>query len=246
MARYFLIPMAYNSVDMSEKFDAIYKMLWDSSISPVSRGDIEIDRYISEPETDQRRGLTLVFRPPVALKQVILTFLDDMRRVEPGQYYYPESDLHFTVLSLFTAIVDHQREYDRLEEYQTAVKNTLADIPPFEFRVSGLTVSKSAVMLCGYPRPDHLNVIRNTLRQNLIRGGLSQGLDKRYVLTAAHTTVMRFSRPLVNPAGLAEFLQKNKQKPFGEFVVDGLDLVKNDWYMAKKNTSLIHRYPLGQ
>ena len=233
-------------MDMSEKFDAIYKMLWDTSFIPVSRGDIEIDRFISNPDDDQRRGLTLVFRPPAALIQNILTFLDDLRQIEPGQYCYPESDLHFTVLSLFTATVDHQREYDRLKEYQAAVEKTLMGIPPFEFRVSGLTVSKSAVMLCGYPRPDHLNVIRNTLRQNLIRGGLSQGLDKRYVLTAAHTTVMRFSSPLVNPAGLAEFLQENKHKPFGEFVVEKLDLVKNDWYMTRHNTFLVHRYPLGQ
>ena len=237
--------MAYNTMDMSEKFDAIYKMLWDTSFTLVSRGDIEIDRLITNPDADQRRGLTLIFRPPVELKQSILTFLDELRQIEPGQYYYPESDLHFTVLSLFTATVDHQREYDRLKEYQNAVENTLTGIPPFEFRVSGLTVSKSAVMLCGYPRPDHLNAIRNTLRQNLIRGGLSQGLDKRYVLTAAHTTVMRFSRPLVNPAGLAEFLQENKHKTFGEFVVDGLDLVKNDWYMAQHNTALVHRYSLG-
>lgn len=237
--------MAYNNMDMSAKFDAIYNMLWDTSYVAVSRGNIDIDHFISNPETDQRRGLTLIIRPPVELGRHILTFLDELRQIEPGQYYYPESDLHFTVLSVFTATVDHQREYDRLKEYQVAVENTLKGIPPFEFLLSGLTVSKSAVMLRGYPRPDHLNVIRNTLRQNLIRGGLAQGLDKRYVLTAAHTTVMRFSRPLTNPAGLAEFLQENKHKPFGEFVVDGLDLVKNDWYMAQHNTALVHHYPLG-
>jgi len=238
--------MAYNTMDMSEKFDAIYKMLWDTSFNPVSRGDIDIDQLISHPEADQRRGLTLIFRPPAELIQAIRSFLDELRQMEPDQYYYPETDLHFTVLSLFTATEDHQREYDRLKNYQAAVENTLKDIPPFEFQVSGLTVSKSALMLCGYPRPDHLNEIRNALRQTLIRNGLAQGLDKRYVLTAAHTTVMRFSSPLVNPAGLAELLLENKQKFFGKFVVDKLDMVKNDWYMAQHNTTLVHRYSLGQ
>lgn len=238
--------MAYNSEDMSEKFDAIYKMLWDTSYDAVSQGEIDIDRFISNPHADQRRGLTLIIRPPVELRRAILTFLDELRQIEPGQYYYPESDLHFTVLSLFTATVDYQQEYDRLIEYQAAVESTLRGVPQFEFRVSGLTASKCAVMLCGYPLPDDLNVIRNALRQNLIQSGLAQGLDKRYVLTAAHTTVMRYSHPLANPAGLAQFLQENKHRSFGKFAVKELDLVKNDWYMTEHNTEHIQRYPLGQ
>ncbi len=230
---------------MTANFDAIYNMLWDTSFNAVSQGEIEIDDLITHPEADKRRGLTLIFRPSAEIKRAIQFFLDELRQIEPGQYYYPETDLHFTVLSLFTATVDHQREYDRLKDYQAAVEKTLQGIPPFEFQVNGLTVSKSAVLLCGYPRPDYLNVIRNSLRKNLIRSGLAQGLDKRYVLTAAHTTVMRFSSPLINPAGLAEFLLENKQKPFGKFQVDGLDLVKNDWYMAQQNTTVVYRYPLN-
>jgi 2'-5' RNA ligase len=230
---------------MTENFDAIYNMLWDTSYNAVSQGDIEIDDLISHPEADKRRGLTLIFRPTDAVKQSILTFLNELRRIEPDQYYYPETSLHFTVLSLFTATVEHQREYDRIQAYQTAVDSAVRGISPFLFQVKGLTVSKSAVILCGYPLPDNLNILRNALRKNLITSGLAQGLDRRYILTAAHTTIMRFSRPLSNPTGLAEFLLENKQKTFGEFQVDGLDLVKNDWYMAQHNTTVVCRYRLN-
>ncbi|BCY17509.1 hypothetical protein hrd7_13580 [Leptolinea sp. HRD-7] len=230
---------------MTENFDAIYNMLWDTSYNAVSQGDIEIDDLIAHPEADKRRGLTLIFRPTDAVKQSILTFLNELRRIEPDQYYYPETSLHFTVLSLFTATVEHQREYDRIQAYQTAVDSAVRGISPFLFQVKGLTVSKSAVILCGYPLPDNLNILRNALRKNLITSGLAQGLDRRYILTAAHTTIMRFSRPLSNPTGLAEFLLENKQKAFGEFQVDGLDLVKNDWYMAQHNTTVVCRYRLN-
>lgn len=230
---------------MTANFDAIYNMLWDTSYNAVSQGEIEIDNLIDHPEADKRRGLTLIFRPTGAVKQSILTFLNELSRIEPDQYYYPETSLHFTVLSLFTATVEYQREYDRIQAYQSAVDRAVRGISPFLFQVKGLTVSKSAVILCGYPLPDNLNILRNALRKNLTTSGLAQGLDRRYILTAAHTTIMRFSRPLSNPAGLAEFLLENKQKTFGEFKVDGLDLVKNDWYMAQRNTTVVCRYPLN-
>lgn len=231
---------------MTNKFTAIYDMLWDTSFDSVSRGEIEIDRYIANPQADRRRGLTLIFRPTDEMKSNILSLLDEMRQLEPHQYAYPETSLHFTVLSVFTATTDHQREYDRLDAYQAAVKSAIRGVSPFTFQLKGLTVSKSAVILCGHPRPDNLNTIRKTLRQNLNHGGLAQGLDRRYTLTAAHTTIMRFIAPLKDPARFAEFLLENKQRSFGSLTVDSLQLVKNDWYMSKQNTTLIEEYHLEE
>ncbi len=235
----------YN-MGMTEPFTTIYNMLWDTSFEAVSRGKIEIDSYITNPETDRRRGLTLIFRPTDELKRDILAFLDQLRRLELDQFYYTEANLHFTVLSLFTATADHQREYDHLDAYQAAVESAIRGISPFTFQLKGLTLSKSAVMLCGFPRPDNLNAIRKTLRKNLIYGGLAQGLDRRYILTAAHTTILRFSAPLKNPARFSEFLLENKQRGFGSLTVDRLQLVKNDWYMSKQNTTLIEEYHLDE
>jgi 2'-5' RNA ligase len=229
---------------MDDRVAAIYKMLWESSFTSVSQGDIDIDPYIANPGSDQRRGMTLVFRPSPGMKTIILNFLDELRILEPGQYYYLDSNLHFTVLSLFTAIPNFQPQYDRLDEYEAAVKDAVKDSPAFSMQIAGLTISKSAVMLCGFPDSGILNGIRQTLRQNLVNRGLAQGLDKRYILVAAHTTILRFSVPLRNPAIFSQFLAANRERIFGSFQVTELQLVKNDWYMSQQHTPIINRYPL--
>lgn len=234
----------YN-VAMFDKFNTIYDMLWDTNFENIRHGEIEVDWFISNPGADQRRGLTLIFRPPDTVKKAIRSILDEIRQFEPNQYFYCDSCLHFTVLSLFSATVDHKQEYDRLSSYQAAVDEAIKGISGFTFTLKGLTVSKSAVILCGYPDPDNLNILRDRLRRNLIHMGLSQGLDVRYTLTAAHTTIVRFAALLNDPARLGKFLLENKEREVGSFVVDELQLVKNDWYMTHRNTTLVDQYWLN-
>jgi 2'-5' RNA ligase len=229
---------------MNEDIQAIYDMLWNTSFEAVSRGGVEIDPYISNPASDKRRGLTLRFRPSTDVMQAILRFLDGMRAIEPDQYFYTPENLHFTVLSLFTAIPDCQKEFDRLPAYEAAVRDALCDTPAFSLDLRGITVSRSAVMVCGFPRSGTLNAIRGRLRKNLINAGLSQGLDVRYTLTAAHTTVMRFSSPLREASRLSDFLAANRQREFGRLDVDVLELTRNDWYMSPPHTCILHRYQL--
>jgi 2'-5' RNA ligase len=233
----------YNCL-MDERITDVYTMLWNTSFTAVSQGDIEIDPYITNPGSDRRRGMTLVFRPTEDMKSTILGFLDELKIIEPDQYFYQSSNLHFTVLSLFTAIANYQFEYDRQPAYQTAVENAIMDAQAFSMHLCGLTVSRSAMMICGFPDSDTLNGIRDTLRRNLNQSGLGQGLDIRYTLVAAHTTVIRFSHPLHNPAAFSQFLLENKQRDFGSFKVTELQLVKNDWYMSQEHTPIIARYAL--
>lgn len=229
---------------MNESITAVYDMLWNSSFIAVSRGDIDIDPYITNPGSDLRRGLTLIFGPPPELQTTILGFLEELRNLEPDQYYYNATNLHFTVLSLFTAIPDYQPEYDRLAAYEAVVSQSVAGIRPFSLHISGLTISRSALMLCGYPNSETLNGLRQRIRQSLKQNGLAHGLDKRYTLTTAHTTVLRFSATLRDAKTFSEFLLENKRRDFGTCKVSELELVKNDWYMSQQHTPIIARYTL--
>jgi 2'-5' RNA ligase len=229
---------------MTDEIHSIYEMLWNENFESISRGDVDIDPYITDPASDQRRGLTLRFRPSPEVMQSILDFLGEIRAIEPGQFYYNHENLHFTVLSLFTAIPECQNEFDRLPAYEAAVTEVLEGMPPFSIHLIGITASRSAVMVCGYPQSGTLNDIRQRLRRNLNHAGLSQGLDVRYTLTAAHTTVMRFSSPLLKSGQFCEFLQKNKHREFGWLDVSIFELTKNDWYMSLQHTQVLNRYTL--
>lgn len=238
--------MFYYNKEMTDKFIAIYDMLWNTSFDAVSRGEIDIDPHITHPESDHRRGLTLIIRPSPSFVEKILSFLDEIKKLEPDQYYYSASNLHFTVLSLFTATTDFQQEYDRLSLYKDAVEAALRGAHPFVLKLSGLTVSKSAVLLCGFPQPDEVNSIRRKLRENLMKNGLGGGLDTRYVLVGNHTTITRFSAPLRDPRKFSQFLLENKGRKFGQLEVNELQLMKNDWYMTQQHSAIVANFSLRE
>jgi 2'-5' RNA ligase len=223
---------------------AVYEMLWNKNFPAIQQGDVEVDPFLTNPKIDQRRGLTLIFRPSANLMDAILKFLTEIQKLEPDQYFYDASNLHFTVLPLFTAIPDHRANYARLPVFESAVQAALQGASAFTVQITGLTVSRGAVMLCGFTDSAVLNAIRDNLRQILTRNGFSAGLDQRYRLVTAHTTILRFSKRLRDPLIFSQFLQQHRSHDFGTFSVNELQLVKNDWYMSQEHTPIIARYAL--
>lgn len=58
---------------------------------------------VQSPGSDRRFGLNLVARLPSELVQAIGEIQAALAEISPGQYYYPEGDLHLTVLSLLSS-----------------------------------------------------------------------------------------------------------------------------------------------
>jgi 2'-5' RNA ligase len=221
-----------------------YASLWETNFPAVSRGDIEIDHNLSNPASDRRRGLTLIFRPSLGITKSIVDFLSRVHALEPDQYVYPVSDMHFTVLSLFTATVNHQSRFAAMCRYMAIVQETLKGMSAFSIQVTGLTLSRGAVMVCGFPDSDALNDLRTNLRKLLTREGLIEGLDQRYTLVMAHSTILRFAAPLRDPQTFATCLEENRFRNFGSCHVKEMHLVKNDWYMSRRHLQVIATYPL--
>lgn len=78
-----------------------YNKLYDDSIKKIELGNYEIDNLIDSP-SDKRFGVTLLIRPNIHIKNKIQKFLDELRVIEPDQYYYPNSDIHLTVMSIIS------------------------------------------------------------------------------------------------------------------------------------------------
>ncbi len=102
----------------------------------------------------------------------------------------------------------------------------------FEIGFAGITLSRGAVMACGYPHGPALETLRERLRIQLRARGLDASLDQRYRLVTAHATLLRFAAPLQQPARFAALLEELRREPFGSMRVDALELVVNDWYMS--------------
>jgi 2'-5' RNA ligase len=210
--------------------EAHYGAIRDRAFPAIRAGDVELDTRLTAGP-DPRRGLTLIARPDAALAARLMQLLDRLDALAPGQYRHPPQDLHLTILSLFTVCDDYHDELRRQDDYREAARSALAGMPPFDIDVRGLAASRGAVLAQGYPRDATLDTLRERLRTALRERGLDVSLDTRYRLVTAHMTLMRFTRPLADPARFADALEALRDTPCGRLRVERVALVENDWYM---------------
>ncbi|MEG0850825.1 MAG: mutarotase [Flavobacterium sp.] len=218
-------------MNLAEHYNQLYKTAAEAILS----GKYNLDSHIKD-SSDSRFGITLLARPSKKVNAEIQQFLNHLKAVEQTQYYYPNSDIHITVLSIISCYQGFNLDKIAVEEYIKTVQQSIIDLDEITIEFRGVTASNSAIMIQGFPSDESLNTLRNKLRENFKNTALEQSIDSRYSISTAHSTVMRFTEKLVNPEKLIEVTEKFRDYNFGIFKVEKLELVFNDWYQREKNT----------
>ena len=220
-----------------------YNQLYIKSSKAISEGNYIMDNQINVA-SDSRFGITLLIRPDEEIKAQIQLFLDELKEVDSSQYYYPNSDIHITVMSIISCYEGFTLDKIRIEEYIEIIQKSFLDVEKIRINFKGVTASPSAIMIQGFPTDESLNILRDKLRENFKKTTLQQSIDSRYAIATAHLTVLRFQEKLENPDKLMAVVEKFRDFDFGEFTVDKLELVYNDWYQRKLNTVHLNTFDL--
>lgn len=218
-----------------------YDRLYENSIQQIRGNNYSIDNQI-DSVSDKRFGLTLIIRPDTETKNKIQVFLDELKEIDPDQYYYPNSDIHITVMSIISCYDDFDVASISILDYVAIIEKSLVDIGKIEINFQGVTASPSAIMLQGFTNTNSLNDLRNNLRTQFKDSGLEQSIDKRYSIQTAHSTVARFRKPISNKEKLLAIVEKYRDYNFGKFKVDSYYLVYNDWYQREKRVKELHKF----
>jgi len=218
-------------MNLSEHYNELFK----TSSELILSENYTIDSKIND-DSDKRFGITLLVRPNEEIKANIQAFLEELKKTEPEQYYYPNADIHTTILSVISCSEGFTLNKFSTSDYIEIIEKGLVDINEIEIDYRGVTFSPSAIMIQGFPSDDSLNILRDKLRDNFKTSSLKQSIDSRYSITTAHSTVMRFQKKLENPKKLIEVIDKFRNHNFGKFTVEKIELVYNDWYQRERNT----------
>ena len=224
-------------MDLKKHYDTLYK----ESIEKIVADNYHIDHQIDSP-SDHRFGLTLIIRPDNQTKNAAQAFLKELQEIDPDQYYYPDSDIHLTVLSIISCYDGFDWTSISIPDYVAIIEKSLVDIQDVEINFQGITASPSAIMLQGFPSTNALDDLRNNLRANFKESALEQSIDKRYSIQTAHSTLARFRKPIENKEKLLATLEKYRNFDFGNFKVESCYLVYNDWYQRKQWVKVLHEF----
>lgn len=222
-----------------------YNKLWHQSHQKFRSNEFEFDPIINS-EDDSRYGITLLARPSKEVKQNISRTLDEIKNVAPNQYYYPEADLHVTILSIISCYTGFSLDQVDKSDYQKIVQSAIDSISPFEITFHGLTASPSCILVQGFPRSNQLNLLRDELREKFKNSSLQHSIDKRYQLQTAHMTVVRFKESLENAERFVNKITKLRDRNFGSCVIDQVELVGNDWYQQQDKVKSIANFSLSK
>lgn len=224
---------------LKEHYDQLYKV----SIKEISSDNYEVDPLINS-DTDDRFGLSLIIRPTAEIKNKIQKFLTELQNVEPHQYYYPNSDIHITVISIISCYSGLKLSQLDIPKYVRVIENSLADLQNIVISCEGVTASPSCLMIKGFMNDNSLNELRNQLRSNFKNSGLQESMDERYLIKTAHATVFRFKENLQHKEEFLKIIDNYKDYDFGTFEVGNIELVFNDWYHQERLVNKLHQFNL--
>lgn len=210
-----------------------YNSLYQNAIEKIKSDNYAVDPLIDSTK-DNRFGITLLIRPPDKVKNEIQKFLNELKALEANQYYYANTDIHITILSIISCYNGFKLKDINISEYNTLIKQSLLDIENIEIQFKGLTASPSCLLIQGFMKNESLNNLRNTLREKFKNSTLQQSIDKRYAIQTAHSTVVRFREKFTNKSEFLNIMEKYKSHDFGTFKVNKIELVYNDWYQRAK------------
>lgn len=222
----------------------IYDQMWENALEKFRRGEFECDPWLDSKE-DKRYGITLLARPGGKAREKIQNIIEAFRQVAPHQYYYPAPDLHLTILSIISCREGFALSDINAEKYARKVGEALEDKRAFSIEYKGLTASAGCILVQRFPENGELQRIREDLRRVFKASSLQHSIDSRYRLETAHSTIVRFRRPLPSSTLLVKQLQELRAMPIGAFSVNELELVFNDWYQRSEKTSVLGRFLLG-
>ena len=194
-------------------------------MSAFECGAPQVDPHLTNLEKDLRRGVTLAFRPSPVVLEKANQFLNQLVSIAPGQYFYQSEQFHVTALSIISGTELWRQEIRRLATCRAIINEVLPRQRPFKICFRGVTASPNAVMIQGFPAGDGLNQLRDELREAFAQNGLGGQLDRRYKITSAHMTVMRFSRLETDWKQLLALLAENRTRDFGEMEVNRIQLI---------------------
>lgn len=223
----------------------IYQKMWADNLPKIEKGNFHIDQHIDDPK-DNRRGITLLIRFEQSVQQAMASFLEKTKIIAPHQHAYPKSDLHLTALSIFSCHPDFNINQINLQDYKNLIIKALGNQPVFSINFEGITLSPTGIVAKGYNQDGTLNQIRDSIRSVFKASSLENTMDQRYVLQAAHATLLRFKAPLKATDDFVDFVKQYQNFSFGTTNVSQIDLVYNGWYMKAGNVKLLASYSLNE
>lgn len=121
-------------------------------------------------KNDTRRGLTLLVHLPAHVTRNINFVLNDLKQLEPSQYYYAADTIYITVMDIRRAVPELCLSEEELVNYQQVLREMVNNVGTINWHLAGLVCSPGAILVKGFYFSE-LQQLCNALRKNFSKMG---------------------------------------------------------------------------
>jgi hypothetical protein len=196
--------MTSNDQNPLTKCEVLLHRDGQSALREGVRLDAMLIGELITPGTDTRYGVNMICRPSQLVTDYILTLEEYLRKAEPDQYYYPQSDLHLTLLEIC-----HSRTAEEAQRVARAVRananKLFADLPAIKMGLPMLAFDQSGCALSFAAPGPELSLFRRSMFERLTDCAVP--IAPRYMPQSAHITFLRYLRtPRIEPQEWARYI----------------------------------------
>lgn len=200
-----------------------------------SDSEVSIIKAPNDFEDDDRMCLTYLYVLPDVLKAKIRPIIDELRKVDPNQYYYKDDSLHMTIQCI-RQIADSPNFTQGDVAAVSSLSEHITSHKPLSLDMDGLFMMPTSLGIrCFHDQESHDFI--HSLRNKLVEIGVPD--DKKYFddkTIVANMTLCRFyNKP--NEKFLETF-NKLKSINFGKLNVDKIHLVSTNGIFQKERRDI--------
>ncbi|HBF34778.1 TPA: hypothetical protein DDW35_09465, partial [Candidatus Sumerlaeota bacterium] len=144
--------------------ELLYASIESKGRAAIQSGNEFIDENLNHMEQDHRLALTLLIslRGPIVNKLRLLE--QEIRAVEPQQYYYPDADMHVTLIELICSTPTFTRDEAVIQQGVEIIEEAIRNLEPFDIAFNGIIASNGAILARGYYQ-DGVLALRESVRK---------------------------------------------------------------------------------
>jgi hypothetical protein len=210
----------------------VFSAGWRHFQRQVSRGGGSVDFAVRTGDPRLQRFVTLVARLPADVGDRIAAAAAQV--ADHGQYLYPPSDLHLTVVDCSAHLLRGNLD-EALGELSVSVRHVLDGVEAPAVHLHGMNLFSASVYVQAWDVDGDVRRLRSRVRRNLH----SRPKPRDVV---SFVNVVRFQKA-VSRAAIAA-VARERRTEFGAFALGSVELVLTDRVLSSAGTTVLERYPL--
>ncbi|HJP90904.1 MAG TPA: 2'-5' RNA ligase family protein [Pyrinomonadaceae bacterium] len=240
--------MTKQSMNKMSQIEREFQAIWHRFSSELRTTGGKVEMQVPSATVGNASVLTTVIRICPDLYPSISEVALSIQRAYPPHYFYPLTDMHFTVLNCMAFLSEPEElKADDITRIARRLRDVFVSFKPVAVQLRGLNVFPTTVFIQIFDPAGSISELRHRIRTCLAEDYWNSEMEGKLLVPdplLSFSNLLRFREAV--PTDFVDLVEKYRNKDFGMCQLKGVELVTTDKLLSRENTTVWERYDLPQ